>query len=108
MADNSEAIRDSILNAILKKLPDIEAEYDIDLPLIKNVEDFKNHIGLSIIHIMKSGKDNFVNVGYEFGCTWDEEHGLGIMTNNDKLIAIGDAETAFSSISKIDFENPNE
>ncbi len=30
-----------------------------------------------------------------FGCTWDSEHGLGVMTHKNRIIEIGDASTAF-------------
>jgi hypothetical protein len=31
----------------------------------------------------------------EFGCTWDKEHGLGVMTHQTLVIEIGGADTAF-------------
>ena len=33
-------------------------------------------------------------IGYELGCTWEEEHGLGVMMHGTRLVAIGHADTA--------------
>lgn len=40
-------------------------------------------------------KDGFAYVGFELGCSWDEEHGLGVLTHKDHVVKIGEAETAF-------------
>lgn len=33
-------------------------------------------------------------VGYEFRCTWDEEHGMGVMTHKNRVVAIGGADVS--------------
>ena len=33
-------------------------------------------------------------VGYEFGCAWEEEHGLGLMMHQGRIVAMGGADTA--------------
>ncbi|MFX3636230.1 MAG: hypothetical protein ACE3L7_29590 [Candidatus Pristimantibacillus sp.] len=33
-------------------------------------------------------------IGYELSCTWDEEHAFGAMMHQDRVIAIGGADTA--------------
>ncbi|WP_434938032.1 DUF6985 domain-containing protein [Leptospira koniambonensis] len=97
LVDNSELIRDEILKELLAFLPDRKSTFDIDLPNINFATDFKNFIGLSIVHVLTSEKDDFAYVGFEFGCTWDEEHGLGVMTHKDRIIAIGQADKAFDT-----------
>ncbi len=32
--------------------------------------------------------------GYEFGCRWDDEHGLGAMTHAGRVVEVGGADTA--------------
>lgn len=44
---------------------------------------------------MSRCKDGYAYVGYEFGCTWDEEHGLGFMTYKDRIVDFGGADSAF-------------
>ena len=48
---------------------------------------------LQNIYILLSGKT--VKIGFEFSCSWDMEHGLGVMTQSDKVVKIGSGETAF-------------
>lgn len=94
---NSDKIRDEILKALFKELPEIKEIYEDLVPEIKSIADFKNVLGLSIIHIMDSDKDGFSYIGYEFGCDWDDEHGIGVMMHKDRVIEIGQADTSFNS-----------
>jgi hypothetical protein len=73
----------------------MKAVYGNDLLDINNAENFKDLLGLSIVHVMPSDKDDFAYLGFEFGCTWDEEHGLGVMTHKDRVITIGQADKSF-------------
>jgi len=95
--NNSTQIREAILVALMNDYPNIKETYEDDMPDIAETEQYKNHIGLSQLHIMESEKDGISYVGYEFGCDWDDEHGLGIMMHKDKVIAIGIADTSFNS-----------
>lgn len=65
------------------------------MPDVENIEQFKKLIGLSQIHIMNVNKDNIAYVGYEFGCSWDDEHGIGFMTHKDRVIDFGSADISF-------------
>ncbi len=93
--ENQEHIKKSLLSALQNELPELTALYDDLTPSIERIEDFSSVIGLSNIHVLNSEKENYAYVGYEFGCEWEEEHGLGIMTHKDKIISIGQADTAF-------------
>jgi hypothetical protein len=89
-----------------------DSYYDINLI----DEDFKNLIGLSNLHIMESDKNDFAYIGFELGCDWDDEHGVGIMMHKDRVVAIGLAETSFDNwvtfddngTSEIEKQNWNE
>lgn len=96
LLDNSDKIRDSILTGVLNKIPELEEIYDL-IPEIHKIEDFRNFIGLGNIHLMSSDKDNIAYIGFELGCDWDDEHGIGLMMHKDRVIAIGLADTAFDS-----------
>lgn len=97
LQDNSEKIRDEILNALYKELPEIRDIYEDLVPEINSISDLKNFIGLSNIHVIESDKDGFAYIGYELGCDWDDEHGIGVMTHKDRVIEIGQADTSFNS-----------
>lgn len=95
LADNSEKIRDEIIKELVVAFPDMKAVYNDHLPDISSIDEFKNYIGLSIVHIMTSEKDSLAYVGFEFGCTWDEEHGLGVMTHKNRVVSLGQADKSF-------------
>ncbi len=97
LQDNSLKIRDEILNSLFNELPEIREIYEDLVPEINSVSDLKNFIGLSIIHIMESDKDGFAYIGYELGCDWDHEHGIGVMMHKDRVIEIGQADTSFNT-----------
>jgi hypothetical protein len=56
--------------------------------------DFRKLIGLHTIHIHQVSRKGVPYPGYEFGCTWDDEHGLGILMNGTRLVKIGGADAA--------------
>ncbi|WP_425077861.1 DUF6985 domain-containing protein [Psychroserpens sp. S379A] len=100
--ENQETIKEIILVALLKKYPEIQNTYDYEpdekeeiMPDISNINEFKTLIGLSRLHFVNVHKDNVGYVGFEFGCEWDDEHGLGIMTYMDRVIKIGGADCSF-------------
>ncbi len=95
--NNDEKIRDEILTKLFQELPEIKEIYEDLVPEINKISDFRNVLGLSIVHIMESDKEGFAYVGYELGCDWDDEHGIGIMTHKDKVIEIGQADVSFNS-----------
>lgn len=98
----SEQVQNSILTRLLTEYKDLQTEYGYDgdeakefMPDVNNIEQFKKIIGLSQIHIMEVSKDNIAYVGYEFGCSWDDEHGIGFMTHKDRIIDFGGADKSF-------------
>ncbi len=95
--NNNERIRDEILTNLLQELPEIKEIYEDLVPEINKIDDLKNVLGLSIVHIMESDKEGFAYVGYELGCNWDDEHRIGIMTHKNKVIEIGQADVSFNS-----------
>jgi hypothetical protein len=97
LVDNSDAIRNALLFGLLNELPSLKEIYEDLIPDIDNIEDFKTLIGLSNLHIMESDKNDFAYIGFELGCDWDDEHGVGIMMHKDRVVAIGLAETSFDN-----------
>lgn len=102
LIENQEQIKDSILISLMNEYPNIQDEYDYEpedkrelMPEIINPNDFKKRIGLSQLHFVNVTKDTIGYIGFEFGCEWDDDHGLGIMTHKDRVIKIGHADTSF-------------
>jgi hypothetical protein len=97
LVDNSDTVKHALLAGLLNELPSLKEIYEDLIPDIDNIEDFKNFIGLANLHIMTSDKDDFAYIGFELGCNWDDEHGIGIMMHKDRVVAIGQADTSFDS-----------
>ncbi|MBO9631837.1 MAG: hypothetical protein J7578_01880 [Chitinophagaceae bacterium] len=88
-------IQEQILHALTRVYGNLKEMYGASMPDLVDIQQFRKLIGLSAVHLLNVSKDDIAYVGYEFGCTWDEEYGLGVMTHKDRIIEIGDASTAF-------------
>ena len=60
------------------------------MPGISTPQELSELLELQNIYILDGAK-----VGFDFSCSWDMEHGLGVMTQSDKVVKIGSGETAF-------------
>lgn len=67
------------------------------MPEVHHADEFRRLMGLSVVHLMNVSKNGVAYVGYEFGCSWDEEHGFGVMTHKDRVIEVGQADSSFLS-----------
>ncbi len=52
-------------------------------------------VSLTSVHIQWAHRDGVAYVGYGLACAWDAEHGLGVLTHRDRVVAVGGADTAF-------------
>lgn len=99
--DHEASISSALLASLLKEYPSLQKEYgysgaqkDQRMPDIKSVEHFRDLIGLHAVNIHQVQKDGIPYVGFEFGCTWDEEQGLGVLMHGTRTVEIGGADTA--------------
>jgi|GEM_PF-681709 len=102
LIDQQGQVQDAILTALLSQYKELQALYDYEpeeaqqlMPDVSYLSGFKTLIGLSSVHILEVSKHDVAYVGYGFGCTWDDEHGLGVMTHQDRIIEIGGIDTSF-------------
>lgn len=70
-------------------------ELDEILPQISGPEDLKAMIGVVNVYIQRNSRAGVAYVGLEMDCTWDEEHGLGVMLHEDRIWDYGAAEILF-------------
>jgi hypothetical protein len=90
--EHAEEIKGLILDRILQEIPNIREYLEEEMPNISTREDLKNHIGLhtvSVHNFRLDDKDDPPYVGYHFGCTWEEEHGLGVMMDGRTIHEFG-------------------
>jgi hypothetical protein len=94
-------IRDSILAAVLAAYPTFRARFfemtrepGITFPDANKPNDLKKVMGLTSVLIHPVSHGGLAYVGYEFGCLWDAEHGLGAMMYQDRVVDLGGADIA--------------
>jgi hypothetical protein len=103
--DHGPEVVASVLNALLPYYRGLRVDWASfiepermaeAMPEVSCSEDFRSLIGLSQIHVHPYFKDDLGYVGLEFGCTWDEEHGFGVMLHGARVVSIGDAAVSFA------------
>ena len=98
---NQKQIQKAILLAVFDNYPGYRDSFmefhDLDktdnqLPILKRYQQLKDLVGLSSFCIHTVKKDGIAYVGYEFGCAWEEEHGLVAMMHLDRVVEVGHAD----------------
>src|SRR5262245_35591393 len=93
-------MQSALLAALLPKYGELRADYaDVIederlMPPVRDVGDFRSLIGLHGLNVHQIEKAGIPYVGFEFGCTWDDEHGLGVLMHGTRVVEIGGADTA--------------
>ncbi|WP_228412571.1 DUF6985 domain-containing protein [Chryseobacterium sp. G0240] len=102
--ENQAVILENILSELLKQYPDLQKTYNYPeenksdfMPDVKDIHGFSNLLTPTYFYIMPVIKNGYPYIGFGFSCSWDSEHGLGIMTHKDRIVKIGGADTAFDS-----------
>lgn len=101
LLQNQTRIQESMLDALFIEYPKLKEQYNHDddekelMPDVKNIKSFTGLIELSSVYILNVSKEGVPYIGFSFWCTWDDEHGLGIMTHKDRIVEIGGSDTAF-------------
>ncbi|WP_373741264.1 hypothetical protein [Neisseria sp.] len=64
------------------------------VPEISNPDDLKPLLSLAAVHLHSTGRNGLAYCGYEFRCSWDEEHHFGILMSGCEIVDIGGADVA--------------
>ncbi len=70
-------------------------EFKTSMPEVSSPMEFDQLIGPSYVHVLEESLEGVAYIGFEFGCTWDREHGLGFMTHGQRVTDVGGADTSF-------------
>jgi hypothetical protein len=99
--ENEAPMSQALILSLLEEYPSLQDQYGYSgnekaelMPDIKSADDLRALIGLSSVNIHQVQKDGIPYVGFEFGCTWDDEHGLGVLMHGTRTVEIGGADTA--------------
>jgi len=101
LLDHDRELASALLKGLLAEYPKLQglygyegAERDEWMPDISSPDDFRSLIGLHNVNVHPVTKDSLPYLGYEFGCSWDVEHGLGVLMHGLRVVKIGGADTA--------------
>jgi|SRR5262249_39019356 len=99
--ENEATLSKALILSLLKEYPSLQQQYgysdrekDELMPDIKSADHLRALIGLHCLNVHPIQKHGIPYVGFEFGCTWDEEHGLGVLMHGTRTLKIGGADTA--------------
>jgi hypothetical protein len=103
LLDHEAEMAPAVLEGLLAEYPGLQQDYGYEgaeretyMPDLSSTEDFRRLIGLYGVHVHQLLKEGLPYLGYEFGCTWDDEHGLGILMHGSRVVEVGGADTAFT------------
>ncbi|HET7543890.1 MAG TPA: hypothetical protein VFK05_28660 [Polyangiaceae bacterium] len=66
------------------------------MPSVQRAEEFHSLLGVHTIYVHQIQHAGLPYVGFAFGCTWDIEHGLGVLMHGSRVVEIGGEDTAFT------------
>ena len=103
LRQNQQQVLTHILDALLKKYPELQAIYEYPenekqdfMPDVTSIDGFAELLSPTGFFVLPVYKDDIPYIGFGFHCSWDSEHGLGVMTHKDEVVEIGSADVAFS------------
>ena len=101
LLDNQSDVSEAVKAAIFRQYPELQA---IDgnppagtsphMPPLTSPEDLKGLVGLYAINVHQISKAGSPYLGFEFGCTWDDDHGLGVLMHGLEVVEVGGSDTA--------------
>ena len=101
--DHQDEVSQIVLDAIFSVYPDLQQAYGYDekdkqqyMPDISCSDDLKKLICLHDVHIHQVERDDMPYIGFEMKCSWDPEHGLGVLMNGTQPVQLGNADVAFT------------
>ena len=101
LLDREAEAASAVLKGLLAAYPGLQERYGQEgkeretyMPDVPSTADFRELIGLQNVHVHSLLKEGVPYVGYKFGCTWDGEHGLGVLLHGTRVVEVSEAQTA--------------
>ena len=101
--EHRSALSRIVLATVYAEYPTIRTDllevYDLEevgdlAPPIEDPDGLKGLIGLSAIFVHRLDTGEAPYVGFLLECTWEEEHGLGVLMQGTRVVEIGDGDVA--------------
>jgi hypothetical protein len=90
----AKAQQGRILDAIASHFGKLTRGAEVALPKEVDRKALRGLVTLTTVHLHWPQRNGLAYVGYELACAWDSEHGVGVMTHGERIVAIGQADTA--------------
>lgn len=111
----SDAVKAAIIDWCSPQSADRVSRFDFgdDFPVIRTDQDLRENVGLFAVNVHQVNVGGKPYVGYEFGCEWEGEHGLGVLMHGTHAVDVDFADTALllwiaeADAEKIDRNQPN-
>ena len=101
LIEHEPEISHAVQQTILDEYPKFRAQVaqgQVDgwtnMPETVTLEELKCVIGLHSVNVHQVSSKGLPYVGFEFGCTWDEEHGLGVLMHGINRVEVSGSDTA--------------
>lgn len=102
--NHQSELLENILLSLLSEYSNMQDEYGYDddeidkyMPSVNSINDFSKLMLPKRIYILDIEKDNLSYIGFSFSCSWDDEHGYGVMMHKNRVVKMGGEEIAFLS-----------
>lgn len=105
LIDNDKAISEALLTAVWNEYPSIRGwlstcmpEEDVAeiAPPANNLDDIRRLVGVGNVFVLPTRAGELPYLGFELGCSWDTEHGLGVVMRGSEPVEIGGADVSFN------------
>ncbi len=102
--DNQKEMMDVILQEIFEYYEhykmNLQCDYEEDeveewMPDLEDIRSLIPIIKPRRLHILNVSKNNLPYIGVQLNCSWDEEHGVGIMLWDNNIVSIGGSDASF-------------
>src|SRR5262245_1055517 len=91
LLDHEKVIHDTILRSMLNERPWDEAVEEAEDESLLSLRDatrpsqIREHLGLANVLVHTVAKSRLAYIGFEFGCSWEQEHGCGVMMHRKRI-----------------------
>jgi hypothetical protein len=101
LKSNEKEVAEAVLEGIYKYYIGLRKQFQEygeslrGMPVVMESEQLKGLMKLNGIHVSNLAREGMAYVGLSFSCTWDDEHGLGVMMHGKRVVSVGEADVAF-------------
>jgi hypothetical protein len=67
---------------------------ELMVPSLQSPDGLKRLLRLLRVKVLAVARDGCAFIGFSFDCTWDEEHGVGVLVHGTRVVKIGDYSVA--------------